>query len=184
MSTSSSNQPNNSNGSSPNFISIETTAIPEYLEIMKSEYDIERSKKESFINRESILLALIGASMVMIFDEIDIHQLFILCDNPLTFFKLLNIISGFGVYLGLITAMISSLITLSTNRLNNFEVKNVNEYLLREQRIVALTRLIITYRDIIIQHRKENRKKASYFKISLISSGIAFGLIILYYLTC
>ena len=42
---------------------IEDTAIVEYLDIIRREYEIERAKKQSFENRTGLVMALVGGNM-------------------------------------------------------------------------------------------------------------------------
>ena len=65
--------------------------------------------------------------------------------------------------------------TIATKRHNNFDVSNINEKLLAENRIDAMARLIFTYRSIIEQHRKINELRAKWYKIALYST---FGLLL------
>lgn len=51
---------NSLNGNQQPQIILSETFIPEYLEIVKSEYIIERDKKQSFEKRFGILLALLS----------------------------------------------------------------------------------------------------------------------------
>ena len=46
---------------SQSLINVSDTAIIEYLEAVKSEYDNERNKKQSFENRAGLIMALLGA---------------------------------------------------------------------------------------------------------------------------
>ena len=57
--------------------------------------------------------------------------------------------------------------TIMVNQLHNFEVKNIDEALLSENRMTALCKIIFTYRDIIVQHRTLNEKRANAYKWSL-----------------
>ena len=49
---------------------IEETAILEYLDIVKSEYETERNKKQSFENRAGLIMALLGAICIFLFEKV------------------------------------------------------------------------------------------------------------------
>lgn len=151
----------------PNELSIENMALSEYFEVVKNEYEIERNKKASFENRAGVFLALIGTVSVFLFDKVQIKQIVSLFSVPLTFIVWLKIISGFFVYLTLAFTMLYLIKTITVKQHHNFEVKNIDEILLAENRINALTKIIFTYRDIICQHRQVNENRAKTFKLSL-----------------
>lgn len=146
---------------------LSNTAINEYLDIVRSEYEIERSKKQSFENRAGLIMALIGATCIFVFEQVDLGNVFSLLFEPMTFVVFLKIISGVGVYVGFAFTMYMIIKTISIRQHNNFEVKNIDEELLGEKRVSALVRIIKTYRDIIIQHRNLNEKRADTFRKSL-----------------
>ena len=56
--------------------------------------------------------------------------------------------------------MVMIVLTIIVKQHNNFEVRNIDETLLGEQRLLALCKIIFTYRDIIVQHRELNEKRA------------------------
>jgi len=101
---------------------------------------------------------------------------------PLTFLNFIKIISGLAVYIGFLFTMIMIMKTIIVKQHNNFEVKSINETMLGEQRILALCKIIFTYRDIIVQHRELNEKRAKAFRKSLY--GISFTLVsVIVYIT-
>lgn len=164
-----------------NILEESNTAIIEYLEVVKSEYEIERGKKESFENRVGIILALIGAMCIFLLELIKPSEIFSIFTVPLTFSLLLKIIFGFLVYLGLGATLLNSFIAISTKKQANFEVKNINERLLADDRMTALAKIIFTYRDIIVQHRHLNEKRAKAFKRSLTGCVVTIISTIIYY---
>jgi len=156
------------------------TAIPEYLDIVKSEYEIERNKKASFENRAGIILALLGAICIFLFEKVKIDEIIKLMKVSMTFIILIKIVSGFLVYGGFIFTMIMILETIIVKKHQNFEVKNINERLLAEKRIDALAKIIFTYRDIIVQHREMNEKRAKSFRRSLYGCLVTLVFTIIY----
>ena len=87
--------------------------------------------------------------------------------TPLTFIELAKIISGLTVYVCFAFTMVMIVLTIIVKQHNNFEVRNIDETLLGEQRLLALCKIIFTYRDIIVQHRELNEKRAKAFRKSL-----------------
>ena len=164
----------------PQFIDIDNTAIPEYLEIVKSEYENERNKKQSFENRAGLVMALVGAICIFIFEKVQLKDVFMLMNVPLTFYDLTKIASGLAVYGALLFTLIMLLKTIMVKQHHNFEVKSLNENLVTEQRISALCRLTFTYRDIIVQHRELNEMRAKSYRRSLYGVSVILVAAIIY----
>lgn len=146
----------------------EETAILEYLDIVKSEYEIERNKKESFENRAGIVLALVGALCVFVLETIPLGDIVSMFPTPMTFQILLKIVFGITVYVSIAVSIIRAFLTITTRKHDNFEVKDIDEVLLSIDRMTSLAKIIFTYRDIISQHRDLNEKRSKDFKFSLI----------------
>lgn len=164
----------------PQLIDVNNTAILEYLDIVKSEYENERNKKQSFENRAGLIMALLGAICIFLFEKVQLKEVFSLMVVPLTFLDFIKIISGSAVYIGFLFTMIMIIKTIIVKQHNNFEVKNINETMLGEQRILALCKIIFTYRDIILQHRDLNEKRAKDFRKSLYGISITLVSVIIY----
>ncbi len=161
-------------------VEINDTAMVEYLDIVKSEYENERNKKQSFENRAGLIMALSGAICIFLFEKVQLKDVFSLMVLPLTFLDLITIISGLAVYIGFLFTMLMIIKTIIVKQHHNLEVKNINETLVVEQRIVALCKLIFTYRDIILQHRDLNEKRAKAFRNSLYGILVTLISVIIY----
>lgn len=157
------------------------TAINEYLEIVKFEYDNERRQKESFENRAYIVMTLVCALCVFVLEKITLRDIFSLFSAPLTFISLLKILFGILVYLNIIIAIIHFFCILAARKHDNFEVKNIDESLISLGRMDSLAKLIKTYRDIILQHRDLNEKRAKWFGKALVFSFSSIIAILLYH---
>lgn len=162
------------------FVSVENTAIVEYFDIVKTEYDIERNKKQSFENRTGLIMALLGAVCIFLFEQVNLKDVLSLMVLPLNFLDMIKILSGLAVYVGFLFTMIMNIKTIIVKPHDNFEVKNINEELLVEQRLIALCRIVKTYRDIIIQHRKLNEERAKTLRKSLYGISITIVAVIIY----
>lgn len=167
-------------GSQPQLIEVDNTAILEYLDIVKSEYETERNKKQSFENRAGLIMALLGAICIFLFEKVQLKSILMLLTIPLTFVDFLKILSGFGVYIGFFFTMIMIIQTITVKQHNNFEVKSIDETLLSEQRLLGLCKIIFTYRDIILQHRDLNEKRATAFRQSLYGISATLISIVIY----
>ena len=164
----------------PQMIDINDTAIVEYLEIVRSEYENERNKKQSFENRAGFIMALLGAICIFLFEKVKLQEIIPLMEESLTFLKLSKIISGLEVYVCFAFTIIMLILTIIVKEHDNFEVKNIDESLLVEKRLTALCKLILTYKSIIIQHRELNEKRAVAFRRSLYGICITLVSIIIY----
>lgn len=156
------------------------TVINEYLNIVRGEYEIERNKKQSFENRAGLILALVGAMCIFVFEQINLKTIFLLTGEPLTFVLLLRIISGVGVYVGFALTFVNVVRTINVKQYENFEVKSIDEELLGQPRAVALVQIIFTYRDIVTQHRTMNEKKAKTLRYSLYGIVVTLVAVVVY----
>ena len=154
---------------------VDKTAMCEYLELVQSEYSIERGKKESFENRAGIIMALIGALLVFILDKLPVNEIIKLCKDPLTFIVLIKIVIGFSAYITLIIALLFSFLTITTSKQENYPIDPISFSYLAEGRKEAIARIIINYRNIIVDHRKHNEKRAHKFMASLVLSLISIA---------
>lgn len=161
---------------------VDQTAMCEYLELVQSEYSIERGKKESFENRAGIIMALIGALLVFILDKLPVTDVIKLCKDPLTFVVLIKIILGFSAYITLIVALLFSFLTITTSKQENYPIDSINLSHLAETRRNALARITLKYKDIIVDHRKHNEKRAHKFTTSLVLSIISICCFIIYFI--
>ena len=108
------------------YVNVTDTAIAEYLDIVKSEYETERNKKQSFENRAGLIMALLGAICIFLFEQVRLKEVFALMASPLTFVNLLQIISGLTVYGGFLFTLIMIINTITVKQHNNFEVKSID----------------------------------------------------------
>lgn len=158
----------------------ESTAISEYLDVVRNEYEIELQKKSSFESRAGIIIAFIGTICVFLFDKIDLTKVAILLHEPLSFISLFKLISLFLIYFSIVAAFLSSIKTISIRKFENFEVKGIDTELLSESRSSGCARIIFTYKSIIIDCRKNNHQKAKHYRNSLIFIFILFLSIFVY----
>ena len=156
------------------------TAIVEYLDVVKSEYGIERNKKQSFENRVGFIMAYIGTICIFLFEKVKLQEIVKTKAESLNFYGLIKIISGLSVYVCFIFTITMLFLTIIVKKHDNFEVKSIDESLLAERRRAALCRLIFVYRDIIVQHRELNEKRAVAFRRSLYGIFATFVSIIIY----
>ncbi len=161
---------------------VDQTAMCEYLEMIQSEYSIERGKKESFENRAGIIMALIGALLVFILDKLPVTDVIKLCRDPLTFVVLMKIIVGFSAYIALILALFFLFLTITTSKQENYPIEQISFAYLAEVRKEAIARIIINYRDIIVKHREHNEKRAFKYKTSLVLSFVSIGCFITFFI--
>lgn len=136
---------------------IEDTAILEYFDLIKNEYDIERKRKESFENRAGIMFGFIGTFSVFILDKLKISEILALFTNDLNFLLFLKIVFGLGIYVLLILALSFLLYVIKPNLRDNYKVSTITPEKFTKERIKEIKNIIITYRDIITNHRDQNK---------------------------
>lgn len=163
-----------------NLVNIDDTAALYYLEVVKSEYEIERNKKQSFENRAGIILALLGAICIFLFEKVQLNKIFSLLTSTLNFLIFLKISSGILAYICFIFTTMTIIKTITVDKHLCFEVKNIDMALLKESRWKGVYKIINTYKKIIAQHKELNEKRAKAFKMSLYSIVITIFCIIIH----
>ncbi len=159
---------------------LDSTAIVEYLETVRSEYEIERNKKQSFEDRAGLIITLLGAICIFLFEKVQIKDIISQMTMSLTFIDFIKVISGLAVYICFGFTLFMVVLVINVKQYNNFEVKHIDEMLLKQMRLAALAKIIFTYRDIIMQHRELNEKKAEAFRKSVYGVFATLVSIIIY----
>lgn len=139
---------------------IEEVAAVEYLEVVKNEYSFERGKRQSFEARAGLIITIIGALFVFLFDKVKLKHVLGLMNKPLSMISFLEIIAGFLVYIGAIYTVFMFMKAIKVELYKNYDVESIEDSELIEDRVTGALKIIITYKDIIKQHRKINNKKA------------------------
>ncbi len=166
---------NNINPSINEGIQTEQTAIPELLDILRSEYEIERDKKQSFETRTGLLITLLGVTFIFCFDKISFNDLINLFDQDLNFYLLIEICCGVFFFISSALAIYNIVKTLKTDSHYNYNLEMTTTQYLSEARLDALLRNIEHYREIVEQHRDRNEMRAKYYTHALYST---FGILI------
>ena len=155
--------------SNPDRPNLEDTPICEYLEIVKSQYEIERNKKLSFENRSGLLLTLLGVICVFLFNNIKLAEIISMLNIPLTFINLIKITSGISVYITFFFTLFAIMKTIIAKKHPNFELKNITIESFKENRVDALANIILSYIEIILGHRDLNENRSKWYIRSLYS---------------
>lgn len=162
-------------------IKIEQTCIKEYLEIVKEEYQIERGKRQSFESRAGIIITILTALCAFVFEKIKIKNIIeLMMQKQCSFLNLLQIITGIVAYGAFMIALLYALKTINVRKYSNFNVAAIKEERIAKPVIAGCIELINNYKTIILDHRKENEKKAKYLKKAYISIFVSIIAIIIY----
>lgn len=160
--------------------SSENTAVIEYLDAVRHEYDCQSDIKVSFENRSGFLLTLLGAVCVFVFEKINLSAVVALCKSPLTFQLLVEILCGFGVYAGFLLSLIMIVLTITAKKQKTFEPDSVTNAYLEEERYKALVRLVAAYIDATKNRIELNKVRGRYYRWSLIGIVVAIVSITVY----
>lgn len=159
---------------------IEDTAILEYLDIFKMEYEREFNKKQNFDNRAGLILTLLGAISIFLFENIKIKETLLMMKEPITFMMFLQIVSVLTIFISFIFTLIMAVKTIMVKHQKNFGVGLINDNKLQAERIEALTVIISGFKEIIINNRVLNEERAETFHKALIGMVITIIAVITY----
>lgn len=141
-------------------INIDILAAQEYLDVIKNEYSFERNKKQSFETRAGLIITILGALCVFLFDKVQFKDIVYLIGKPLYISSFFKILSGVFVYIGAAYTVAMLIKTVSIQRYKNYDIEAIEDKELVEDRLRGILKITVTYKDIIKQHRKINDSKA------------------------
>lgn len=161
-------------------IPIDNTTILDCLDIMKHEYEIERNKRQSFETRSGLVITILAALCIFIFDRVSISDIFELMTGPCTFIVFIKILSGVAIYISFVLSLYFVIKTINVKAYKNLNVSAINECFMGKPRIEGALKLVHAYRDIIMQHRNINQTSANNLKASIYWVAVAVSTIIIY----
>lgn len=156
------------------------TAIVEYFESIRHEYDCQADQKNSFENRSGFLLSVFGVIFVYVMDKAPIKDIIAQYTTPLTFVILLKIIAGTVIYLGFLSTFILLLLTIATRKQKLFDVSNIDNKRLEEERYKALVMLSLSYQDAVNNRIQLNDRRGKLYRLALYAFVVTFFAAALY----
>lgn len=160
---------------------ISNIAIYDYLDVIKTEYETERLKKQSLESRAGIALALFGTVFVVVLNQVNISE-YIEKAFPEWLFITCKIIVFIILVAFAIRTVFLLIKTVSQQQDYDFTVEDIDENLLGARKIEKLADIIRVYKYIVINHRRFNKSKKEMFDRALTSFFCTFIFIIIYQL--
>lgn len=147
---------------------IDDVVLTEYIKVVENEYNAERNKKNSFETRAGILLTFLGAIIVFLMEKIHLlNTAFRFTAEECSCLLNLKSLIGLLVYVFLGLAIHKLIELISVRPHDSFDVSEIDEELLTNNKLEALCKLMFTYRDIVVSFRKQNEQRASALKFAL-----------------
>lgn len=161
-------------------IPIDETSALDCLDVMKQEYERERSKRQSFETRAGLIITILAALCIFIFDRVNISDMLHLMTAPCSFFVFAKILSGWTVYASFVLSLYFVVKTVKVKEYSNLNILAINEYFMGKPRIQGVIELTNAYRKITTQHRSVNSINAQSLQRSIFWMSIAILAIIIY----
>lgn len=161
-------------------IPIDKTSALDCLDVMKQEYERERSKRQSFETRAGLIITILAALCIFIFDRVNISDIIHLMTAPCSFFVFVKILSGWTIYISFILSLYFVVKTVKVKKYSNLDILAINEYFMGKPRIHGVIELANAYRKITTQHRSVNSINAQSLQRSIFWVSIAILAIIIY----
>lgn len=155
------------------------TSINECLTVSMHEYDIERNKKQSFDNRAGLIITVLSAIMIAIYDKIPLKSILSMVEEPLTFIILKQIITTVLIYMLLVTALYYSIRIISVKTSENFDITIINGDFVGSAKIDSVSKMLEVYLNLTVIHRSKNKIFAKQLAKSQMSMIISIVLIII-----
>lgn len=161
-------------------IPIDETSALDCLDVMKQEYERERSKRQSFETRAGLIITILAALCIFIFDRVNISDIIHLMTVPCSFLIFARILSGGTIYISFILSLYFVVKTVKVKEYCDLDVLAINEYFMGRPRIQGVIELTNAYRKITAQHRSVNNINAQSLQRSIFWVSIAILAIIIY----
>lgn len=155
------------------------TSVDECLSVSMHEYGIERNKNESFNNRAGLIITVLLAIILAIYDKIPLRAIISNMKVTLTFIILIKIMMTVLIYLFLIIALYYSIRIISIKAAKNFDITIIDSDLIGSAKIDSVSRLLETYLDLTRIHREKNKNTAEQLARSQRAMIISIILIII-----
>ena len=131
-----------------------------YLDILLKEYDIEMSKKQSLETRSGLLITMLCALSIFIFDKISFTGIgSILKIEPLTNLLAIKFITGILVYIAFISTLIISICIIGVRQHNIVNMVWKSEEVVQEHS-KTVKMFIKNYMHVVDELRKFDNLKA------------------------
>jgi len=152
-----------------------------YLDVVRSEFEYETQRKTSIENRVGFFLTLVGALAVLLLTIFKLPSIDINKINQLDILMLAGstLFIGF-IYFFLIRAVYYFFKVLDVEGYERIDVNDINETSIIDERLIALMKLIIAYKNATITSRKQNQIKCSKYTNSIKNLSIGLILTIIY----
>lgn len=132
------------------------------LDAVICEANVERKKKENLENRAGLIISVLLAIGIFLFNKINIWNIVTqsLSIRNLSLFQIVAITSGYSIFLFffLTCYQIFKIIDITLHRA--FDIDQINENLMNKSEIYRYYFLINTYKSIIEKFRENNDNKA------------------------
>lgn len=161
-------------------IPIDETSALDCLDVIKQEYERERNKRQSFETRAGLIITILAALCIFIFDRVNISDIIHLMTGPCSFLVFARILSGWTIYISFILSLYFVVKTVKVKEYCNLDVLAINEYFMGKPRIQGVIELTNAYRKITTQHRSVNNINAQSLQRSIFWVSIAILAIIIY----
>ena len=143
-----------------NQVTPDSITLLDCLEILQNEYNVERNKRQSFETRAGIIITLLAAICVFMFERINLIKILSQFEKPITMHLLVTDLSAIGVYMCFGLTLYYAIKTIEVKEYHNFNVSAINESFIGKPRLEGCILIIKNYRNIIIQHRQVNANSA------------------------
>lgn len=157
----------------------EFTSIDECLTVSIHEYNIERNKKDSFDNRAGLIITVLLAIILAIYNKIPFKIMIANLSSPITFIVLMQTMTTILIYFFLMLALYYSVKIISVKITENFDITIINTEFVRNAKIYSVSKLLEIYLTLTMIHRNKNKTFARQLARSQMFMIISIVLIII-----
>ncbi len=156
------------------------TAMPEYLEVMKSEFYSERGKRQHYDSKSGLLLAFIGVIIIFLFKEINCQTLTDYLKQDQTFLIHMKALLGIIIYLIAAFCLFGIYKVFNVKTCRTLMVTDFTDKHYSNDRYWSLHMLVEGYKNGIKNYRAMNKEIMGWFQKSLNSTLLLVVFVIIY----
>lgn len=157
---------------------LEDTIAAQCLDILLREYEIERGKRQSFESRAGIVMAVLAAVCVFVFEKMPLWGgEYLIAASPYSVLKANVCTLAYGSFSLSLLCLFN---TLRIRPYHNFNPECADEALVAKPPFEGTFYLVGVYKEIIVNHREQNKVVAWSLMLSMVFLCIFLASVVIY----
>lgn len=157
------------------------TAIVEIFESLRTEYQNERTKKNSFETRSGFIIAFLGVVLVFLLEKVSLGIIKDVFNNTILRSILIKLVLVISIYGSLFLTFYMTFKTIDSKQYGSIDVSKFDEKFYKKAHYDACKILAESYKNCIMQYRTVNEENSQYLRRSIKCLGLTITLCLIYF---